>query len=230
MPESVYLEFVPPDEIEDLTKLIIYESDAPDGTFAEIEQVTAIGASGNYIRHYTTNLATSKTDWFAIRWEDSKGAQTEMSEAVQGGTRSVVADVVSRMLLRDPTLNPEIAFQEAEAVVEEVTGTVEPNPLSVSKKYLNGMTLLALARSQLYVFATGTSTAGDSWVAGLVSMKSSTGTATTNIANLKDLMQAASWMLGLSFSRVAQICVPEIAGGLAEIVTADISRLLIEVE
>jgi hypothetical protein len=192
-----------------------------------IETVLDVGVNGDYITHYTTNAAVSLTDWFSIRWEDSKGAVTPMSQAMQGGTRSVLSDVVDRMLLRDPTLNPEIAYQEAEAVIEEVTGTTTPNPLSLKKKTINGITLLALARSQLSSFASVSN--ADSWVAGLVSMKSSSGSS-LNIKGIQDLMLAAQRLLGLSGSRVAQIVVPEIAGGLAQIVTADISRLMIEVE
>ena len=228
MSASVYIDFVAPNDLPDITKLHIYEATTPDGPWSEIEVVTPVGTQGDYITYYTTSLATSADNFFSIRWENVKGAISELSDPVQGNTRSVIADVTQRMLLRNPSLDEEIAYQEAAAVVEQYTGSLNPDPATISQQKLTGMTLLALARTQLSVYAAG-STTGDSWVAGLVSMKSSTGTS-FNTDTFSALLKQAQSLLGISTSRVAQMCVPEIAGGLAQIVTADISRLMIEVE
>lgn len=223
---SVFLDFVAPNDIPDLTSLHIYEGATPDGIFAEIEEVVAIGVQPNYISSYTTTYATNENGWFTIRWENSKGALTPYSDAVQGGTRSVVSEIVSRILLRDATISEQVAAEEAEAVVEQIYGLVNPDPSTVTRRRMSGMTLLAMARIQLGSLAVTSS--GSQWTAGLVSMKSDN--TSKNLDNVKGLLIEASRMLGISMSVVAQMIPLEIAGGLSEIVSADISRLQIEVE
>lgn len=227
MAVPVYLDFVPPNDLPDLTKLHIYESADKEGPFVEIEVVTPVGSVGDYITSYTTVLADDENDWFSIRWENSKGAFTPYSDAVQGGSRSIVADVVSRVMLRDPSLSEEIVFQEAEAIIEDIYGTTYPDPTTIKKSRLNGIAILAMARAQLASYAASMSNSGQSWTAGLVSMKTGSG---TTLNNVRDLLNEASRMLGMNVSVVAQMVVPEIAGGLSEIKMADISRLLIDVE
>lgn len=225
MAVSVHLDFVPPNDLEDLTTLHIYEGPTADGPFAEIEAVTAIGSYPNYISAYTTNLATSASDYFTVAWEDSKGALTEQEVPQQGTAMGVAYEITRRVLLRDSSVNEQVAFEEAEAVVEEIYGTVNPDPSTVTRKKMSGMTLLTLARVQLSELARSGSIS--SWSAGLVSMKS--GDFTQGIKSVRELILEASRLLGMNTSVIAQFALPEIAGGLAEVVMADISRLEIDV-
>jgi len=222
MPD-VRLDFIPTSE-PGMNKLHIYEAPAQEGPFSKIETVTfPVGQPPSW---HTTELATSKTNWFAIQWEDEKGATTDLSTPIMGGTDSVVANIVRRALLRDPNLDEEIVFQEAEAVAEEYFGGDLPE--TTSSRVLSGLTLWAMGRAKLFSLITSGSSSG--WTAGLVSMKTDTSSGTNNLAGIRDLMKEAARMLGLSYSRVAQVKYPEIAYGLSEVVSADLSRLLIEVE
>lgn len=227
MAVAVYLDFTPPNDIPDITTLHILEAVTPDGPFAEIDSVVGVGEQGSYLSNYTTANANSADNWFAIQWENSKGWTTELSEPVQGSTTSVVAEITSRVLLRNPEINEEIAAQEAEAVVEEITGSVSPDPSTISRKKMSGMVLLTMARS-LMSGLLGQSEAS-SWSAGLVSVKADS-SSKASLDDIAALTKEAGRLLGISGSRVAQMCMPTIAYGLAEIVTADISRLMIEVE
>jgi hypothetical protein len=232
MMATVYLDFVAPNEIDDIVKLHIYEGPTVDGPFAEIEEVTEVGTPGSYISFYETDQASDENNWFSIRWETSKGGFTPTSEAIQGNARTAVAELTSRVMLRDPMAEEAIVVQESEAVLEEVFGTTDVPPDSISSKQYSGMTLLVLARIQLYSFASSSSGAssGGGWTAGLVSMKSDSSSSTSKINDFNELINQASRLLGLTSSRVAQMIPPEIALGLSEIVSADISRLQIEVE
>lgn len=226
---SVHLDFVAPD-IPDLAQLEIYEATTPEGAFTLIETVTEIGVYPDYLSEYTTNLAVSDTNWFRIRWADEKGAVTGYSQAVQGNASSLVKKLVDRIQLRAPTVNEGVAVQVAEYVISEVMGTDNPYDPTLNPTYrqLEGMTLLGVARSLIHESAVSASDTSQ-WVAGLVSMKSGSSTETsTKIIDY--LLKEAARALGFSFARIAQMAVPPIAGGLSEIVTADISRLMIEVE
>lgn len=231
MPASVYLDFVAPNEIPNLTKLHIYEAAAKDGPYSEIEVVTPVGTQGAYISSYTTNLATSVTDWFAVQWEDSKGALTALSDGVKGGTQSLVAEIVSRMLLRDSSLNEQIAVQEAEAAVSDYYSVVDPytvDPSGVSAKILSGLTNLALART--YITKAITSSSKNKWVAGLVSLDTSSGS-TVDANTVEALLKMANNDLGVNFSAILLIEEIEVAGGYTQqIVAADLSRSIIEVQ
>jgi hypothetical protein len=222
---SVYLDLVPPNDIPDLTTLHIYEAVAFDGPFAEIEVVTPVGDQGSYLSEYTTELAASIDNWFSVQWEDANGALTEMSEAIQGSAASVIMQIVERVKLRLPSVNEQIAYQEAQAVVEEIMGVTNPDPSTITYKKISGMTLFTLAR--ILISDISFSAGGESWTAGLVSMKAST---TAAKHDPDALLVIAARMLGISTSRIVQMCPPEIAGGLSQIVSADISRLQIEVE
>src|SRR5262245_28257796 len=100
---TVRLDFTPPG-IPDVTKLHIEEAPASGGPFVEIEQV-ASGTYPNYISYYVTQNASSATYWFRIRWETSQGAFTPYSGALQGGTKTLVQEIVDRVMLRNPSLN-----------------------------------------------------------------------------------------------------------------------------
>jgi hypothetical protein len=56
------------------------------------------------------------------------------------------------------------------------------------------------------------------------------GNATSSTAIIKYLLDEAARELGFSVSVIAQMTEIEIAAGLSQIVSADISRLMIEVE
>lgn len=116
---SVPLDFLPPEE-PDFTKLHIYESDNPETGFAEIEVVTDIGQYPDYITRWVTDKANHTNDWFSIQWEDAKGSLTEMSAAVQGGTRTLVGEIVERVQQRDAEgrIDPNVIAQNAEAVIQ----------------------------------------------------------------------------------------------------------------
>lgn len=228
MPVSVPLDFIPPGE-PNIVALRIYEGVTKDGPFIQIERTTNVGVAPNYITRYTTNLATAIADWFTIQWEDSGGALSPMSQAIQGGTTTLVHRIIDRVLVRDSSLNERIVSQEAEGVIQTYYGdTVDPyNPtLKPNYRILSGLTLLTLARSKLQSIAASGNVSG--WTAGLVSMKS--GTAASSLKDIQALIAEAGTMLGMRYSMVAQMAVPEIVRGLSQVVTADISRLLIEVE
>jgi hypothetical protein len=119
---SVYIDFVPPDR-PGFVKLLIYESPDADGPFVLIETVTEIGTYPNYLTQYSTDKATAVQSFFAIRWEDEKAVQTEMSEAVQGGTESLVGIVTSRVMLRSSGMSENVVVQETEDVICEYMGS-----------------------------------------------------------------------------------------------------------
>jgi hypothetical protein len=227
---SVYLNFVPPNDVPDLTKLHIYEAPAQNGPFSEIEAVTAIGTPGRYITDYTTELAVTATDWFAIQWENSKGALSTMSSAIQGGTTSVVSEVVDRVLLRDPSLNEQIVAQEAAAVVESYYGTLTPDISTVTNNQLSGLTLLTMARCYVTRVASGVGTS-QSWSAGLLSEKMGTTATTQSLKTIEDLIRMANVFLGRSYTVVALMKEVEVAGGFtSRLAGVDISRSLLDVE
>lgn len=232
MPASVFLNFTPPDR-EDLVKLYIYESDDSDGPWTLIETVVppALGTYPDYISHYTTNLAGSNLHWFSIQWEDSKGAKTQQSNAIQGGTSTLVGEIVDRVMARDNSLDEQVVLAEAEALIERYFGTdpytVDPSTVGYATK--NSLAKMVQAKS-MYSFLVTSTGSSSSWAAGLVSMKSSTTEVTTSLEIIKSLLAEAARELGLQVSVVAQMTGLEIAGGFSQIVSADISRLLIEVE
>jgi len=223
---SVHLNWVQP-QLPDLVKLHIYESSTKDGIYTPFEEVTAIGTYPDYISEYTTDDAASVTGWFAIQWEDSKGAKTDISAPRQGGADMLPAVILSRVLLRDSAIKEGVALQEAEAIIQWYFQGVDPYsiiPSTVSYTKLSGLTLLTMARSYLAQSLAQSDT--ESFTAGLVSMKSGT---QRDLKNLVDLIGQANIMLGLNIGVVAQMEAIEIAGG-ASLVAADLSRLILEIE
>ncbi len=230
MPESVYLDFTPPDR-EDLTKLHIFEGSSAVGPWSLVETVSPVGDYPNYISSYTTALATNKLNFFTIQWEDAKGAKTEISNAIQGGTLTLIGEIVERVLVRDNTLDEQVVLAETEALLERYFGvdpyTIENSDVGYATK--NSLAKIVQAKSMYSALMTG-STVGDSWTAGLVSMKSSSSTSGNALAIIDHLLKEAARELGLGVSIVAHMANLEIAGGFSQIVSADISRLQIEVE
>lgn len=198
---SVHLEFVPPDR-SGITKLLIYEAPTQDGVFTLIETVTSIGTYPDYISEYTTANAASTTDWFAIKWEDSGGAQTDLSAAVMGGVVSVLQQVVDRVRQRDRSLDIGVVTHEAEGVIERyLFGDPYDPTLTATYSQLNGLTYLVLAR----VYIAQAVQAGDveSATLGLVSMRSSSGSSAK--VNIQELVDLANDALGISTSVILQL-------------------------
>ncbi len=228
---KVRLDFVPPSD-PDIAKLHIYESVAEEGPYNEIEVVTVIGTYPNYITRYTTNLATAVDRWFAIAWETDQGIIGDMSAGLQGGTRTLVHEVFSRLMQRDATLNEAIAVQATEFVIAEYMKVLDPYDLtreSVTWRQLEGLTLMALARSSIQTFLME-GASGESYTAGLVSQKSDSSTK-ASLDNLIDyLTKEANRLLGIGNAWV--FVLPDIdptgLGGVSSI-SWDHSRLALTV-
>src|SRR5262245_35971053 len=100
---SVRLDFTPPG-IPDVIELHVEEAPDSGGPFVQIDTADS-GTYPNYISSYTTQLATSTTYWFRIRWETLQGVFTPYSAPLQGGTKTLVQEIVDRVMLRNPSLN-----------------------------------------------------------------------------------------------------------------------------
>lgn len=222
---SVRLDFVPPQE-KDIVKLIILQADVATGPFSSIEEVEDIGEWPSYISSYTTALAAATDKWFSIQWEDHKGAQSDQSSPIQGGTDTVVNQIINRVLLRDASLDEKVVSQEVESVVYDV---FDKDPFTVvdgdlDYKTWRGVTNLALARSYLTtLYPTGRTT---QYVAGLVSEK--TASAKDLIDLIGRLLKDASNDLGIGGSTIARMVDLSVADG--SVPNTDISRLLISLE
>jgi hypothetical protein len=203
---SVRLDFIPPDA-QGITKLHIYESATREGVFSEIEEVTPVGAYPTYITYHTTTFALDVNDWFAIEWEDADGALTGLSQPIQGGTTTLVQQIVSRVMLRDPLADENITAQEAEAVIEDVMNTTDAysvDPTTVTAKYKSGITFLTLARVYLSSIITSMSSgSSQSYTAGLVSQQAGNQSQSQTSSGLQNIQQLIEWAnrdLGLSYS------------------------------
>lgn len=222
---SLPLRFVPPDT-PDLASLLIFE--APDilGPFTVIDTVTLIGTYPDYIDHYTTENALSLSDWFAIQWEDSRGGRSELSLPIQGSTQTTIAEIISRVRVRDNSLNERVVMQEAEASIYRYQPTADPyTDLNYSPIELRGLTNLTLAMCYLSEMAKS-SGATSSWTAGIVAMKTSDIALKNRVDAIDKLIKRANIDLNLEFSMIALLADVEIAGGA--IATVDESRLLVE--
>jgi hypothetical protein len=227
MPVDVILRFLPP-EGPDIGALVVFEAPGVDGPFTQIDRTTAVGTFPYWITYYITRNATTDTDWFSIAWEDTSGAVGEMSDAVPGHTETLVSKLLSRVILRDPTLDENVVVQVVEYVVADVMKTNDPYDVSLTTTYaqMEGMTLLALARIKYQTVLDG----GESYTAGLVSEKQTSFDPVKIMKSVEMLIREANRVLGRRFSVVAQMVVPEINRGLSRVVMADISRLQIDVE
>lgn len=225
----VALDFAPP-AYPGFVKLNIYELDSPVGTPTLIETVNDIGTYPSYITRYTTNFAVDALDWFAVDFEDDKGAKTLRSIPMQGGTTSAVAIIVSRVILRDPTIDENVAIQESEGVIRAITGqdpyVVDTSLLTADQ--LSGMTFLTMARS--YIGSIITSGSESDYVAGLVSQKSSS-TVDKKQKLIEWLIDQANVLLGTNFSVVMLLEDFDPTGlGTATSIEVDQSRLILEIE
>lgn len=229
---TVILDFVPP-EHEGYTTLQVWESATEQTAPGALAQSFAVDPV-NYPTRMTVTNAASATNWFSIRWLDAAGGATPYSDPIQGGTTTLVGILVNRIMLRVPSANENIILQTVEAVVAEVMGTSDPysvDPATVSYRLMEGMTMFAMGRALMYEMAESSrSTTGSGWTAGLVAMKSDSGSSVEiNRGTIDWFLKEAARLLGLSYSRIAYMDIV-INQGFSEIVTADISRLLIEVE
>ncbi len=229
---SLILDFVPP-EYPGFNALKVFESATQAGAPGVLIQ-TFVVTPGAYPTRIVVTAATSISDWFTIQWQTAEGVTSEFSQPIQGGTTTLVGILINRVLLRQPTANEIIILQATEAVVAEVFNVDDPysvNPELVSAQYMEGMTLFIMARNLMYgIAASSSSSSGSGWTAGLVSMKATTAdTAKVSREMIEWLLREAARLLGMSYSRIAQLEI-QIAGGLSQIVSADISRLQIEVE
>lgn len=200
---SIRLNFVKP-ETENLEKLLIYEAASKNGVYTLIETVTDIGTDPDYISFYTTDHATSITDWFAIEWEDDKGARSPRSNPIQGNTTTAVGELVKRMMLRDPSISEEIATQEAEILLSQYFQVDDPytiDPATVSYVVWGGLTYLGLART--YVSEIITTSSGSGYTAGIIAQQASDSTQT--LKNVKDLVDLGNKLLGINYSYVLQM-------------------------
>lgn len=227
---TVSLDFIPPSD-PDIVAMHIYEATAQDGPYAEIERVTAVGTYPDYITRYVTRVAANGIDWFAIAWENAAGQVSELSAGVQGGTSTLVGIIVQRMLLRDSSLDETIAAQEAEAAISDYFAVVDTStidPTTVSPKILSGLTNLALARS--YITKQITSSATNKWVAGIVSMDNSSSNSAKSTETIKALIDLANRDLGRNFSVILLLKEVAVAGGMKQLKSVDLSRLLMEIQ
>jgi hypothetical protein len=229
---SVALDFRPPQETN-IVALLIEEAPDSSGPWDQIERVTPVGTYPDYISNYTTSAASSDTDWFRIRWEDDKGAMSPFSSAWKAGTTTVVGELVSRALLRDPQLNENVVAQEAEAVLE-AGYRVDPYTLQLSNfsyRELSGLTLLVMAYTYVSTFIQEARSSTDDYVAGLISQKSGS-KAGLDMKLIDQLIAQANKALGLNFSTVLLMKEIEVAGldnGIGRI-SVDQSRLVYEIE
>lgn len=225
---AVHLEFIPPYE-EGMETLHIEEAPDSTGPFTEVQTFPA-GTYPEYISHVDVTNATNVLDWFRIRWEDTNGNFTPPSAPIKGGTTTLVAQVMDRVILRDPSVNPVIAGQEAEATISEYFGVDDPysvDPAEGNPRVLSGLTLLALARS--YVLRlTQSSTTGQKWTAGLVSMDAGSSQATQSWVAVDRMIDLANKELGRGYSRVMLMKEITVAGGLSQLKSVDVSRAIIE--
>jgi len=226
MPEAVRLDFVPPAD-PDLVELRIYEADEKAGTYSLIENVTAIGEYPSYISTYTTAQATAKDQWFAIDWYDSKGGNYGMSEGIQGGFQTLLGEIVQRVMIRDPSINENIVYDEAEAVLEgflPVNTDIQNVPVEeATARQKSGLTLLTQARCYLFDLSEGKT----KYTVGLVSQETGD---SRSLQSVKEMLRMAESMMGLSYSTILQMATLEIGNGNGQVIGVDRTRLLIELQ
>lgn len=207
MSVSIPLVFMPPEE-DNIVRLHVFEGATASGPFVEIDATTQIGTWPNYIDHYTTALASAIDSWFAIQWEDDKGALSVMSPPVKGGVETIVLTIMDRMIQRDTSLDRVIALHEAEGAAEwyfnadpydkTVADIVAPKTYRV----LNGLTYLALARS--YILQAAIHDRVDQGTIGVLSFRTQSGVRSG--VDVKQLVDLANELLELNISTVLQLC------------------------
>lgn len=225
---AVHLEFLPPQD-DDITTLHVEESTLIGGPFTEVQTFPA-GTYPDYITDVDVTAASNPLDYFRIRWQTTAGNFTPYSSPIKGGTTTLVAQIMDRVILRDPAVNPLIAGQEAEAVVSEYFHVDDPysvDPAEGTPRVLSGLTLFALARSYTIRLIEKTQT-GQKWTAGLVSMDAGSSSSTQSWAAIDKLIELANKELGTGYSRILLMEEISVAGGLRQLKSFDVSRAIIE--
>jgi hypothetical protein len=227
---SVRLDFTPP-SLTDIAKLHVEESQDKSGTFNEIDVTTSVGSYPNYISFYTTQSATDFNYWFRIRWETSAGVFTPYSEALQGGSKTLVQEIVDRVLLRNPSLNEIIVTQEAQAVIADYFHTDDPNSLAsdaATPVEIRGLTNMTLARSLVatYLAAGGTVS---KYTAGLVSLQTGATTADPTKA-IEALIAAANADLNLNYSVILVLADIDSGNNCIKRTAVDLTRTTLDYE
>jgi hypothetical protein len=223
---AVRLDFVPPAD-PDLVELRIYEAAAKEGPYTLIESVTAIGEFPGYISTYTTALASSEDDWFAVDWYDAKGGNYGISEGIKGGVQTLLGEIVQRVMIRDPTINENVIYDEAEAVLEGFlpagTDVQDAQIETTNARERSGLTLLTQARCYLYDLSEG----GQKYTVGLVSQEIKDA---RSLQSVKEMLRMAENMMGLSYTTILQMATLEIGESNGQLMGIDRTRLLIELQ
>lgn len=222
--QIVYLDFFPPQE-EDIVTLHVEEAPTSTGPWVEIQTFPA-GPYPDYISNVTITQAFEKNDWFRIRWENSEGAFTPYSEPLQGGTTTLVATIVDRMMLRDVAIDENIAAQEAEAAISEyfrVTNPYDVDPTNIAPNIIMGIMLLAMSR--VYLVESAISEAG-SYTAGIIGQtyKGHQG------KDIDAIIKLANRYLNRNYSAIMLLKEIAVGGGYKQIVAADVTRSIIEIQ
>jgi hypothetical protein len=199
---AVPLAFLPPSD-PDIVTLLIFEGTSLTGSFTQIDSTSNIGAYPNYINRYVTQNAISPDDFFAIQWVDSEGATSEMSAPIQGGTVTLVGDIVQRVLARDSSLNELVVVSEAEDVISFCYNVTDPYSIdytTVNRLWLNSLAILTLC-GVLYVQAVINSAIGSSYSAGIINQ--SVGSPGDQLQGIERLQRKTLARMGIGGSRVA---------------------------
>lgn len=219
---SVPLEFIAPSE-PNLALLRVYEGTSKDGAFSLIDETDEIGSYPDYINHYTTEEASSETNWFSIQWVDDKGAESPLSDPWQGNTESLVSIITGRVVQRGVTNDESVILQEAEATLEQYFGT-DPYevPLPISYSQAVGLTYLVMARLMVLDVINDTT---ESYTAGIIAQQ--TGSSDKSMKNVQKLIDEANRLLGRNYSLVVQLPEYTPVPALRD-TTFDQSRLIVE--
>ena len=134
---------------------------------------------------------------------DDKGAETELTQAIQGGVKTLVSEITERCLQRMPRLSLQVVTQEAEGSIQvylgETTDPYDPTLLDqTSYRERNGLTYMTIARTLMGEMLM--SSAVQQAQMGLISFKSAN--TTQMLKNVQELMRMAESDLGISGSRV----------------------------
>lgn len=223
---SITLRFSTP-TVDDIVKLHVYEAPSVDGVFTEIEVTADVGTYPNYIDRFTTVQAVSQTDWFAIAWEDAAGNISDLSIPVQAGTETLVGEIVDQVRFRQPSIQENVISLEALAAIEAVYPTEDPAVKlkdDVNYRTLSGLVLLTQARALMI-----SQSSASQWTAGIVSMKSDSGT-TVSLDRIDRMLNQAASLLGLSYSVILQLAELPVAGGYRQLIGVDLSRSIYEIQ
>lgn len=201
---TIPIKFVQPQE-PDLVKLHIYEGSDPGGLFYEIDSSSDIGEFPEYIDEFTTTQARDPMDWFAIQWEDNKGAKTELSAPLQGGSKTLIGEIVERVLLRSSELNQALVTEEAESLLEWWK-SADPYTLNLDDYTYTQITALADLTMVNTFYALLAERAGSTtdYRAGMIS-ESYSGYPVQSDSSLRNLELRALKRLGIGGSRIASI-------------------------